>query len=57
MNVTKEQIENHQVVLTIEVETDKLQKAMDAAFKHQASRVNIPGFRKGKAPKIGRAHV
>ncbi|BEU87668.1 trigger factor [Selenomonas sp. TAMA-11512] len=51
MKVTKEQIENKQVVLTIEVEAAELKKAMDAAFKHQAGHVNIPGFRKGKAPK------
>lgn len=51
MNVTVENGENQQVTLTITVEADKLGKAVDRAAKNLAGRVNIPGFRKGKAPK------
>ena len=51
MNVTTEKIENHKVVLTIEVQAEELDKGIKAACKSLANRVNIPGFRKGKAPR------
>ena len=51
MNVTTEKIENHNVVLTIEVPSEELDKGIKAACKSLANRVNIPGFRKGKAPR------
>ena len=51
MNVTTEKIENHKVVLTIEVPAEELDKVIKAACKSLANRVNIPGFRKGKAPR------
>ncbi len=51
MNVTTEKIENHKVVLTIEVPAEELDKAIKAACKSLANRVNIPGFRKGHAPR------
>lgn len=51
MNVTTEKIENHKVVLTIEVPDEELDKGIKAACKSLANRVNIPGFRKGKAPR------
>lgn len=51
MNVTTEKIENHKVVLTIEVPAEELDKGIKASCKSLANRVNIPGFRKGKAPR------
>lgn len=51
MNVTTEKIENHKVVLTIEVPAEELDKGIKAACKSLANRVNISGFRKGKAPR------
>lgn len=51
MNVTTEKIENHKVVLTIEVPAEELDKGIKAACKSLSNRVNIPGFRKGKAPR------
>ena len=51
MKVTAEHGENREVTLTIEVEQAKLEKATDGASKRIAGRVNIPGFRKGKAPR------
>ena len=50
MKVTAEHGENREVTLTIEVEQDKLEKASEGAAKRISARVNIPGFRKGKAP-------
>ena len=51
MKVTAEHGENREVTLTIEVEQEKLENATDGAAKRIAGRVNIPGFRKGKAPR------
>lgn len=52
MKVTVENGENQQVTLTIEVEAAKVEKAADQACKRLANRVSIPGFRKGKAPRM-----
>ena len=41
-----------QVTLTIEVEAAEVNKAVDQACKRLANRVSIPGFRKGKAPRM-----
>lgn len=58
MKVSAEKIENQKVVLTIEVVAAELDKAEERACKRFASQVNIPGFRKGKAPrKIVEQHV
>ena len=51
MKVTREDKEECEVVLTIEVEAEEAKKAKDRALKYLATRINIPGFRKGKAPK------
>ncbi|MFN8376733.1 MAG: trigger factor [Anaerolineae bacterium] len=50
MNIQTERIENHIARLTVEVDTDRLEKAKQSAARKIANRVNIPGFRKGKAP-------
>ena len=52
MKVTVENGENQQVTLTIEVEAAEGNKAVDQACKRLANRVSIPGFRKGKAPRM-----
>ena len=52
MKVTVENGENQQVTLTIEVEAAEVNKAVDQACKRFANRVSIPGFRKGKAPRM-----
>ena len=52
MKVTTEKIENQQVVLEITVPAEELEKAYAQAFKNISKQVNIPGFRKGKAPEI-----
>lgn len=50
MQVTKEAIEPCQIALTIEVEPDQVIKAYDRAYREYGKYVNVPGFRKGKAP-------
>ena len=37
--------------LTIEVSAEDLEKAIQGAYLKQKNRINIPGFRKGKAPR------
>ncbi len=50
MKITTESLENRQVILTIEVDEERTQQAMRRAARQIAKQVNIPGFRKGKAP-------
>ncbi|WP_379965767.1 trigger factor [Ectobacillus sp. sgz5001026] len=47
-----EKLENNVGVLTIEVEAEEVKKGLDAAFKKVVTRVNVPGFRKGKVPRV-----
>ncbi|GBG56529.1 trigger factor [Sporomusaceae bacterium FL31] len=51
MKVTAERIDNHKVVLEMEVPQVEVAKALEKAYTRMANKVNIPGFRKGKAPR------
>lgn len=51
MSVKWEKLEGNQGVLTVEVDSEKVNEALDAAFKKVVKQVNIPGFRKGKVPR------
>jgi trigger factor len=51
MKTNVEKIEKNRVVLEVEVDSDKFGKAVQQAYKKIVKKVNIPGFRKGKAPK------
>ncbi len=51
MTVTVEKLENNQVKLNIEIEPSVTNWEYDKACKRLAQRVNVPGFRQGKAPK------
>lgn len=51
MSVKIEKVEKNQVKLEIEVEAKIFDECMDKAFNKNKSRFNIPGFRKGKAPR------
>lgn len=50
MNTQTEHLENHTARLTVEVEPERLEQAKQTAAKNLSKRLNIPGFRKGKAP-------
>ena len=50
MKSTVEHIGPTRVKLTVEVPFDELKPEFDRAYKRIAQQVNIPGFRKGKAP-------
>ena len=43
--------EKNMAKLTIEVSAEELDKAMEKAYQKQKSRISLPGFRKGKAPR------
>ncbi len=44
-------IETNKYELQIEVSAEDFNTAIDAAYKKEVKNINIPGFRKGKAPK------
>lgn len=50
MNIQTERLENHTARFTVEVDVDRLEKAKQSAARKIAKQVNIPGFRRGKAP-------
>ncbi len=52
MTVTIEKLDNNEVKLNIEIEPSVTQWEYDKACKRLAQRVNVPGFRQGKAPKL-----
>lgn len=51
MKVSTERLPQSQVLLQIEVEDERLERAMDAAFRRLAQKVKVPGFRPGKVPR------
>ena len=51
MSAKWEKLEGNQGVLTIEVDAEKVNEGLDAAFKKVVKQVNVPGFRKGKMPR------
>lgn len=51
MEVKVENVEKNVVKLVIEVESDVFDEGMERSFKKNAHRFNVPGFRKGKAPR------
>ena len=50
MKVSVERLDNCRVAMTIEVEEERLRKAMHSAARRLSHRRSIPGFRRGKAP-------
>ena len=52
LKVSTERIPQSQVVLEIEVEPERLEKSLDAAYRRMVQRTNVPGFRRGKAPRV-----
>ncbi|MDP4182484.1 MAG: trigger factor [Bacillota bacterium] len=51
MNVKVENIEKNVVQLEIEVDAEKFEEGMQKSFIKNASKFNVAGFRKGKAPR------
>ena len=51
MSVTVEKLEKSMAKLTIEVSAEDFDKAINKVYLKQRTRINVPGFRKGKAPR------
>ena len=51
MSVTVEKLEKSMAKLTIEVSAEDFDKAVNKVYLKQRNRINVPGFRKGKAPR------
>ncbi|WP_044933107.1 trigger factor [Butyrivibrio sp. AC2005] len=51
MSVSVEKLEKSMAKLTIEVEAESFDKAIDKVYNKQKNKIQIPGFRKGKAPR------
>lgn len=57
MKATVEKISSNKVKISFEIEAAKFIEGLDAAYRKNVGRINIPGFRKGKAPlKVIEAH-
>ena len=50
MKVSRDDVENRQTILHIEVEEDRVERHLQRAHTKVSQRINIPGFRKGKTP-------
>jgi trigger factor len=51
MSVTVEKLENNMAKLTISVPAEELDKAIEKAYQKNKNKIQLPGFRKGKAPR------
>ena len=51
MSVKVELLEKNMAKLVIEVPAEELEKALQAAYNKNKSKISIPGFRKGKVPR------
>ena len=51
MSVKVETLEKNMAKLTIEVPAAEVESAMQAVYLRRKSRIDVPGFRKGKAPR------
>ena len=51
MSVTVEKLEKSMAKLTIKVSAEDFDKAVNKVYLKQRTRISVPGFRKGKAPR------
>ncbi|MCR5789399.1 MAG: trigger factor [Lachnospiraceae bacterium] len=52
MSLKVENLEHNMAKLTIEMSAEELEKALDTSYHKNRKHINIPGFRKGKAPRV-----
>ena len=48
MSLQVEKLEHNMAKLTIEVSAEEVEKALQAAYLKERSKISLPGFRKGK---------
>ena len=51
MGAVLEKKENNKVSFKFELEADEFERALQETYNKNRGRFNIPGFRKGKAPR------
>lgn len=51
MSVQVEKLEKNMAKLTVEVSAEEVEKAIQTAYQKMKKNINMPGFRKGKAPR------
>lgn len=51
MSYTMDKVEKNKVKLTIEVAPELFEEGMQKSYKKNVKYINVPGFRKGKAPR------
>ena len=51
MKITQEEVVDRQTVLEIELEDEDMAPYLDRAYRRVVQQTNVPGFRKGKAPR------
>jgi len=51
MSVSVEKLEGSKIKMTIEVPFEEFDKAINKAYNKEKGKINVPGFRKGKAPR------
>ena len=51
MKVEKKQLDKVQVELTIEIPEEDFKEYVQKAYQERKGKINIPGFRKGHAPR------
>ncbi|MDI3481454.1 MAG: trigger factor [Tepidanaerobacteraceae bacterium] len=51
MKISLEKIENNTAVLKFEVDEEQFEQAMEQAYRKDAKKFVVPGFRRGKAPR------
>ncbi len=51
MSLQVEKLEHNMAKLTIEVSAEDVERALQAAYLKERSRISLPGFRKGKVPR------
>ena len=49
--IKNEQVEKNTVKLTIEIDKETFEKAIEKSYKKNVKQITLPGFRKGKAPR------
>ena len=50
MNISKDQVDNLNAVLTLKVEEEDYKQRVEEVLKDYRRKANIPGFRPGKVP-------
>lgn len=51
MSLQVENLEKNMAKLTIEADAEEFEKAVENAYRKNKSKINVPGFRKGKVPR------